>query len=139
MRLSQHTVALALLLAPGSIGSIASVAHPAPVCPEYRVASGVTVDGTAFFDAHHRAGELCADGVTCVTAEPPGTPAVLFIPVARPGELRLRVTITARGGAPLLDALVYVRVRHVVFDAACGIAADRGSVRVTAAGSLVTG
>jgi len=130
MRLSQHAAALALLLTPGS------VAHPAPVCPEYRVASGVTVDGTAFFAAHHRASELCADEVTCVTA---GTPAVLFIPVARPGKLRFRVTITARDGAPLLDAPVYVRVRHVVFDAACGIAADRGSVRVTAAGSLVTG
>jgi hypothetical protein len=135
MRLSQSAVvALGLLLTPGS------VVHPGPVCPEYRVASGVTVDGTAFFAAHHhRASELCVNKGTCVTAGAGASrPAVLFIPVAGPGELRLRVTVTTRAGAALLDALVYVRVRHVVFDAACGITANRGSVRITAAGALVT-
>jgi hypothetical protein len=106
-------------------------------CPQYQVASDVTVDGTAFVAAHPQAGMLCVARNGCVWVGPRARhPAVIFIPVSAPGVLHVQVTVTAGTGSVLLDAATRVTVHHAVFSAACGIAADLGTVTIARDGAL---
>jgi hypothetical protein len=110
-------------------------------CPLYRIAAdGITVDADAFIDAHPQAEKLCANGASCLLLDPTHPqPAVVRLTYDQPDPQQVSVTITARDGTVLLQADTRVEVRHVVFNSACGQAANLGSVRVAADGSLRTG
>jgi hypothetical protein len=120
---------LVLLLVPGCAKGTA--------CPMYRPSSNVTVDGAAFVAAHPHARSLCVAGNGCVSVGPETRhPAVIFLPVQRPGVLRVRVSVTSQAGMVLLNAVARVPVRHYVINAACGITANLGSVTITRDGIL---
>jgi hypothetical protein len=109
-------------------------------CPDYRVASGVSVDASAFVAAHPRAWQLCVAGAPCLVlnASDP-RPAVVRLSVDAPGLREVDLTVTARDGAVLLRARTQVQVRHVVVDSQCGISTDSGAVTVAGDGSLSAG
>ena len=106
-------------------------------CPEYRVAGGISVDASAFVDAHPQAWTLCVTGAPClvVNASDP-QPAVVRLLADGPGSRRVDLTVTGRDGTVLLQAGAEVPVRHIVSDARCGIASDQGALTVAADGSL---
>ena len=109
-------------------------------CPTIRLNDGLTVDADAFVAAHPQAAKLCVTGAPClaVHAGQPA-PAVMILPAETLGPRQVTIVVTAKDGTELLRTGTQVTVRHVVLDAGCGIAANRGSVSVGADGSLKTG
>jgi hypothetical protein len=86
---------------------------------------------------HESAYKLCANG-TCATPQAVSPrPWVVFLPVDAAGKLDVRVRITSREGAVLLQAVSSVPVRHVD-DSACGDEAYTGAVKVARSGVLTT-
>ncbi len=133
-RLPGRAATLAVALAAGLLLTAGCSARS---CPLYRVASNVTVDGTAFVAAHPQARTLCVARHGCVpVGRPARRPAVLYIPVSSPGTLHVTVTVAAGAGQTLLSGSTVVTVQHAVFNAACGITADLGAVTITRDGTL---
>jgi hypothetical protein len=98
------------------------------------------VDADAFVAAHPQAAKLCVARAPCLavhTGAP--APAVVILSAETPGAQQVTIVVTAKDGTELLRTGTPVTVRHVVLNARCGIAANRGSVSVGADGSLKTG
>jgi hypothetical protein len=122
-------LALCVLLLAGCAGQGA--------CPDVRLNDGLTVDADAFVVAHPDAGKLCVTGAPCLalhTGHP--APAVVILPAETPGPRQVTITVAATDGTELLRTGTQVTVRHVVLNARCGIAANRGSVAIGADGAL---
>jgi hypothetical protein len=110
--------------------------HGPGLCPQYRVANSITVDGSAFFATHATAHELCVDGAQCMTRRPGAVQVGVVVDSGKASSLR--VTVLTRTGSELLDQTVLVQLHRVAVDPGCGIAALRASVSVTARGALTT-
>ena len=124
-------------MALGCLLMAACSAKASAACPMFRLGSEVTVDASAFFEGHESAYQLCANG-TCATPQAVSPrPWVVFLPVDAAGKLDVRVRITSREGAVLLQAVSSVPVRHVD-DSACGDEAYTGAVKVARSGVLTT-
>jgi hypothetical protein len=127
-------LALSLLLA-----AACSRFSPPHSCPMYQVADGVTVNASMFFAAHATAHELCVAGTRCVVRLPGEAQVSTLVLTGTSTALTIEITVLARDGTALLGKSVRVTLHRVVFNAACGISALRGTVTITAQGALTVG
>lgn len=126
-----------MLLVLGAAALAACSSSQQGACPQYEIASGVTIDAAPFFTAHAAAYELCADQTHCVSKGSDADAMGFDLATGDQSALILRITVLTRQKTELVNQAVHVTLHQKPAGAACNNnTAFRGSVTVTTKGLI---